>query len=72
MLERIITAIVLALVGWLEKKYASSKRPVETDSSPDALSRIGARVRVWENGARARGQSDADGGSSAMPDVRDD
>ena len=61
MLERIVTAIVLALVNWLETKYANSTKPIEADNCPDSLARIGERVRVWQDSIDNREQPPANG-----------
>lgn len=73
-LQQIVTALVLALLSWLEKKHAESKKPVNADRRADALSRIGQRVRMWEDGDRARGLADASraghDGQGVPPDRR--
>lgn len=45
MLDRIAVAIVIALLGWLEKRGVSTA--VDADRDPAALSRAGARLRDW-------------------------
>ena len=59
-LERIIVALVMALLTWLEKRHGQSKKPRAADRHPDPLARIGQRVRDWEDRARARRQPDPD------------
>ena len=52
MLEKIISAIIIALLDWLRKRYEDSKKPKDADSRPVVLARIGERVRRAEDSLR--------------------
>ncbi len=54
MLDRIVTAIVLALLTWLERRIERSGQAAEADRHADALRRIGDRIREWERLQQAR------------------
>ena len=45
MLDRVAVAIVIALLGWLERRGVSTA--VDADRDPARLDRAGARLREW-------------------------
>ena len=45
MLDRVAVAIVIALLGWLEKRGVSTA--IDADRDPTSLDRAGARLREW-------------------------
>ena len=47
MLDRIIAALALALVGYLERRMDRGKVATDARVDRDALRRAGARVRNW-------------------------
>jgi len=60
MLDRIAVAIVIALLGWLEKRGVSTA--VDADRDPARLARAGGRLREWlrhEDRVRAGREPDA-------------
>lgn len=48
MLDRILTAIVLVLLAWLEVRHTGAKTHGRADALADELFRIGQRIRRWE------------------------
>ena len=48
MWQKLIVAIVMGLLAWLEKQHDKSKTAVDADRRADALRRIGERVKQWE------------------------
>lgn len=64
MLERIVAAVCLALLGWLDKRISQSPVAVDSDVDRDRLRLAGDRIRVWvqqQNRVRAGGQPDQGG-----------
>jgi hypothetical protein len=57
-LSRIVAALVVALVSWMEKRHAKSRKPIDADRRARDLDRVGRRVREWEDRARRGGQPD--------------
>jgi hypothetical protein len=47
MVERLVLAIALALVAWLERRWEKSQAAKEADADHDRLRRAGDRVREW-------------------------
>lgn len=45
MLDRVAVAIVIALLGWLEKRGVSTA--IDADRDPARLDRAGTRLRQW-------------------------
>lgn len=58
---QLVAALVIGLLKWLEERHAQSKNAIEARRSADTLSRIGDRVRAWEDRARSGRQSATDG-----------
>jgi hypothetical protein len=61
-LERIVAAIALGLLKWLEGRLEQQNRAVDAETDPALLRRAGDRVREWmrKDGPREREQSDQD------------
>jgi len=59
MLDRIVAAVALALLQYLERRIERGSTAVDSAPDRERLRRGGARIREWlrQNGARERGQS---------------
>jgi len=69
MLDRALVAIVLALLGYLERRGVSTA--IDADPDRARLGRAGSRLREWlrePNRVRSGGESDAD--RPVEPDTR--
>jgi hypothetical protein len=69
MLDRALVAIVLALLGYLERRGVSTA--IDADPDRARLGRAGSRLREWlreSNGVRPGGKPDAD--RPVEPDTR--
>lgn len=64
MVERIVAALAVALLGWLDKRISQSKIAVDADADRDRLRLAGERIQQWmqqqQNGVHPRGQPDKD------------
>jgi len=58
MLDRIVAAVALALLQYLERRIERGSTAVDAAPDRERLRRGGARIREWlrENGARQRGK----------------
>lgn len=58
MLDRIVAAVALALLQYLERRIERGSMAVDSAPDRERLRRGGARIREWlrENGARDRGK----------------
>lgn len=58
MLDRIVAAVALALLQYLERRIERGSTAVDSAPDRERLRRGGARIREWlrENGARDRGK----------------
>ena len=72
MLEKIIIAIVTALLEWLIARASKPTLAVDSDRNTAALVRIGQRVREWEDRARAGGKPATDRAEHQGEGVPDD
>ena len=72
MLERIVLAIITALLNYIGKKNEKAKTPLEGDRRPDSLLLIGHRVREWEDRLDSRRQSDESGTKHSGEGVSED
>lgn len=73
MLDRIIVQVVLALLGYLERRGVAVAR--DADPDPERLARAGARLRDWmrkPNDIRSGGESDARGAAEPAPRLPSD
>ena len=65
MVERIVAAICVALLGWLDKRISQSATAIDADADRDRLRLAGDRIREWvrkqPNGVHPGGQSDPGG-----------
>ena len=58
MLDRIVAAVALALLQYLERRIERGSTAVDSDPDRERLRRGGARIREWlrQNGARDGGK----------------
>jgi hypothetical protein len=63
MFEKIIAQIVLALIGWLEKRIEKGSTAVDSDVDMDRLRVAGSRIDEWlqQNGVSGGRQSTQNG-----------
>lgn len=64
MVERIVAAVCLALLEWIDKRIAKGTVSADADVDRDRLRLAGDRIRVWvqqQNRVRAGGQPDSGG-----------
>jgi hypothetical protein len=62
MIDKIVVAIVLALLSWLEKRIEQGKVAIDADLDFDRLRNAGSRIDAW-----VRENSSGDGGKSSSP-----
>ena len=62
MVERIVAAVCVALLGWLDKRISQSPTAIDADVDRAHLQRAGDRIREWmrkqPNGVHPGGQSE--------------
>ena len=51
---KVLEALILALLKWMESKYEKSKTAKDADRCNESMRRIGNRIRMWENGTNTR------------------
>ena len=63
MIDKIIVAIIFALISWLEKRIEKGKIAVDADIDFDRLRNAGARLDAWlqQNSSGNGGQSSSSG-----------
>ena len=47
MLERVVAAVCVALLGWLDKRISQSATAIDADVDREHLRRAGDRIREW-------------------------
>ena len=62
MIEKIVVAIILALLSWLEKRIEQGKVAIDADLDFDRLRTAGSRIDAW-----LRENSSGDGGKPSSP-----
>jgi len=63
MIDKIVVAIILALLTWLEKRIEQGKIAIDADLDFDRLRNAGSRIDAWmrENSAGNGGKSSSSG-----------
>jgi hypothetical protein len=62
MIDKIVIAIVLALLSWLEKRIEQGKIAIDADLDFDRLRNAGSRIDAW-----VRENSNSNGGKPSSP-----
>ena len=73
MLDRVVVQVVLALLGYLERRGVAVAR--DADPDPERLGRAGDRLREWmrqQDDIRAGGKPDARGAAEPAPRLPSD
>lgn len=66
MIDKIVVAIILALLSWIEKRIEKGKIAVDSDIDFDRLRNAGANIDAWlqQNSSGNGGQSSSSGPKS--------